>query len=248
MGMELVAEPSVLFLDEPTSGLDSTSSLEICSILRELAAEQGLNVTAVLHQPRYEIFELFHDVLLLGPGGVTVYLGPAETAISYFESLDPLYRVPQRSNPADFLMDLISGVECGAKSSRVPASSQRAERLAQQWIQRQQENGGSPIEDILSASAMHLELTESTSSEQRTQHGDTPDPSHLEPEREPEPEPQPQPQPQPEKLVGERPVQREARSMCAQLQLFFWRGLSQSVRPPSKLIVDYGLIALMVRC
>ena len=250
IGMELVAEPSVLFLDEPTSGLDSTSSLEICSILRELAAEQGLNVTAVLHQPRYEIFELFHDVLLLGPGGVTVYLGPAETAISYFESLDPLYRVPQRSNPADFLMDLISGVECGAKSSRVPASSQRAERLAQQWIQHQQENGGSPIEDILSASAMHLELTESTSSEQRTQHGDTPDPSHLEPEREPEPEPepQPQPQPQPEKLVGERPVQREARSMCAQLQLFFWRGLSQSVRPPSKLIVDYGLIALMVRC
>ena len=32
IGMELVADPTVLFLDEPTSGLDSTSSFEILSI------------------------------------------------------------------------------------------------------------------------------------------------------------------------------------------------------------------------
>ena len=29
IGLELVADPTVLFLDEPTSGLDSTSSLEV---------------------------------------------------------------------------------------------------------------------------------------------------------------------------------------------------------------------------
>ena len=50
IGMELVADPSVLFLDEPTSGLDSTSSLEVCQILRGLAQDQGINVTAVLHR------------------------------------------------------------------------------------------------------------------------------------------------------------------------------------------------------
>ena len=118
IGMELVADPSVLFLDEPTSGLDSTSSLEVCAILRELAAAQNLNVTAVLHQPRYEIFEMFHDVLLLGPGGMTVYLGPAEEAASYFESIDQRFKAPALTNPADFMMDLISGVECGERDRR----------------------------------------------------------------------------------------------------------------------------------
>jgi ABC-type multidrug transport system ATPase subunit len=254
IGMELVADPSVLFLDEPTSGLDSTSSLEVCAILRGLAAKQGLNVTAVLHQPRYEIFELFHDVLLLGPGGVTVYLGPAEAAIEYFEHINPLYRVPQRSNPADFLMDLISGVECGENGSRLPADEQRAEQLAQKWVEHQEENGappGSPVVDRLRASEKFLARISSSGSscEERTQHGDTPDPSPHSAAAEPQPEPEPEPEPEPAvsdaSVVQERPVQRKPRSTWVQLQLFFWRGMSQSVRPPSKLIVDYGLIALM---
>ena len=57
---------------------------------------------AVLRQPRYEIFEMFHDVLLLGTGGVTVYLGPATRALAYFEQLG--YQCPARTNPADLLM------------------------------------------------------------------------------------------------------------------------------------------------
>ncbi len=86
--MELVADPTVIFLDgnftlhsansyyfsiEPTSGLDSTSSEEVLSCLRTVA-ELGLTIVTVLHQPRYEIFQMFHDVLLLGKGGRTVYL------------------------------------------------------------------------------------------------------------------------------------------------------------------------------
>jgi ABC-type multidrug transport system ATPase subunit len=73
IGMELVGQPTVLFLDEPTSGLDSTSSKEVCHCLRRVA-ESGLTIVTVIHQPRYEIFEMFHDVLLLGKGGRTVYL------------------------------------------------------------------------------------------------------------------------------------------------------------------------------
>jgi ABC-type multidrug transport system ATPase subunit len=86
VGMELVANPTVLFLDEPTSGLDSAGSKSLCQCLRSIS-ELGLNIAAVIHQPRYEIFCMFHDVLLLGKGGKTVYLGPTEQAAEYFESL-----------------------------------------------------------------------------------------------------------------------------------------------------------------
>ena len=48
-------------------------------------------------------------MLLLGSGGVTVYLGPAARALEYFEGLG--YRCPERTNVADFLMDIISGVD-----------------------------------------------------------------------------------------------------------------------------------------
>mgnify|MGYP000141187841 CR=1 FL=1 len=67
IGMEMVADPTVLFLDEPTSGLDSTSSLEVCACLKKVA-NQGLTIITVIHQPRYEIFTAIDDVLLLGKG------------------------------------------------------------------------------------------------------------------------------------------------------------------------------------
>jgi ABC-type multidrug transport system ATPase subunit len=109
IGMELVARPTLLFLDEPTSGLDSTSSFSVIRALRHVAERGGLTVAAVLHQPRFEIFCLFHDVLLLGPGGRTVYLGPSVAAKAYFE--DHLgFEIPPQMNPADFYMDAIAGL------------------------------------------------------------------------------------------------------------------------------------------
>eukprot|EP00444_Apocalathium_aciculiferum_P004125 CAMPEP_0183412096 /NCGR_PEP_ID=MMETSP0370-20130417/20777_1 /TAXON_ID=268820 /ORGANISM="Peridinium aciculiferum, Strain PAER-2" /LENGTH=64 /DNA_ID=CAMNT_0025595155 /DNA_START=1 /DNA_END=192 /DNA_ORIENTATION=- len=36
IGLELAAEPSLLFLDEPTSGLDATSSLAVCLSLKKM--------------------------------------------------------------------------------------------------------------------------------------------------------------------------------------------------------------------
>ena len=50
IGLEMVAEPSVLFLDEPTSGLDSTSSLDVCKALRDIA-DTGITVITVINQP-----------------------------------------------------------------------------------------------------------------------------------------------------------------------------------------------------
>ena len=83
---------------QPTSGLDSTSSLQLTKALRA-TAKQGITVAAVLHQPRWEMFCLFDDVLLLGKGGYTVYLGPAVEAKPYFERLG--YVFPAEVNPAD---------------------------------------------------------------------------------------------------------------------------------------------------
>lgn len=46
---------------------------------------------------------MFDDVLLLGKGGRTVYLGPSSGALAYFERLG--FQCPPLVNAADFLMD-----------------------------------------------------------------------------------------------------------------------------------------------
>jgi ABC-type multidrug transport system ATPase subunit len=106
IGLELVADPVVLFLDEPTSGLDSHSSEVVLSALKEMT-KLGLTVVTVIHQPRYSIFSQFDQVLLLGVGGRTVFSGPAANALPYFTSLG--FRIDLTDNPADYFMDVISG-------------------------------------------------------------------------------------------------------------------------------------------
>ena len=106
IGIELAATPVSIFLDEPTSGLDSTSALEICDILKQIA-NLGLTVVSIIHQPRIEIFQKFDDVILLAPGGRTVYQGPTSQTQGYFEKLG--YVFPLTANPADVYMDILSG-------------------------------------------------------------------------------------------------------------------------------------------
>ena len=106
VGIELVADPSLIFLDEPTSGLDSTSSLELMQCLHRLSTF-GVAVCAVLHQPRLQVFELAHQLLLLEPAGRTVYMGPTRRVAPYFESLG--FRLDPRENVADQLLDVVTG-------------------------------------------------------------------------------------------------------------------------------------------
>jgi ABC-type multidrug transport system ATPase subunit len=107
IGMELVAEPSVLFLDEPTSGLDSSTAYEVCANLRNIAEQQGLTVGAVIHSPSPATFRQFHDFLLLGKGGQVVYMGPREDCVAYFESIG--FSLPPDDSPSDYFMDVVSG-------------------------------------------------------------------------------------------------------------------------------------------
>ena len=82
-------------------------------------ADLGMNIITVIHQPRYSIFRLFHEVLLLGTSGHTVYLGPSEAALGWFQSLG--FCLPPNENPADFCLDVISGsIPCEGKADFTP--------------------------------------------------------------------------------------------------------------------------------
>lgn len=96
IGMELVAEPSVLFLDEPTSGLDSSMAHEICQTLRRIAHVRNILVTAIIHSPSPSTFRLFDDILLLGKGGRVVYFGATEKLHSYLSEVGFLCPAEER--------------------------------------------------------------------------------------------------------------------------------------------------------
>lgn len=125
IALELAASPILLFLDEPTSGLDSTSSLAIINSLKKMTS-LGMTIIMVIHQPRYSLFNLFDQVLLLGKGGHTVYTGSAPGSVRYFEGLG--FPMTAGENAADWLMDVISGE---VKNPLMP--SFKVERLFDRW-------------------------------------------------------------------------------------------------------------------
>ncbi|KAK3116056.1 hypothetical protein LTR53_004004 [Teratosphaeriaceae sp. CCFEE 6253] len=105
IGMELAAAPMAIFLDEPTSGLDATSAATIMRLLRAIS-RLGVTTIAIIHQPREQIFYGFDQLLLLAQGR-SVYSGPTESVQQYFETLG--FAFPQRANPADTLIDIVTG-------------------------------------------------------------------------------------------------------------------------------------------
>lgn len=107
IGMEIVAAPSLLLLDEPTSGLDSTAAMSICQLLTDLARVSNLTVAMVIHQPRVEIWNRLDEILLLAPGGLTVYQGPQKLCVLYFALRLDLH-LKSQDNPADALLDAIA--------------------------------------------------------------------------------------------------------------------------------------------
>ncbi len=106
IGVELAAAPAAIFLDEPTSGLDASKALEVCSTLRDIA-NMGVLVVTVIHQPRFDIYEQFDELILLAKGGFTAYVGPREYATRYFKEVARAEQPdhPWQGNPADELMD-----------------------------------------------------------------------------------------------------------------------------------------------
>ncbi|KAL3491060.1 ABC-2 type transporter-domain-containing protein [Aspergillus germanicus] len=110
IGVELAARPQLLlFLDEPTSGLDSQTSWAILQLIKKLTAS-GQAVLCTIHQPSALLFDQFDRLLLLAPGGKTVYfgdLGPdSRTLIGYLER-NGAPMCPPGANQAEWMLDVI---------------------------------------------------------------------------------------------------------------------------------------------
>lgn len=104
IGTELVTNPYVMLLDEPTTGLDSVNAVRVGELLQDLAKEDNRTVIATVHSPSSELFDLFDDLLLLAKGH-TIYHGPTSQSVAYFASLG--YKVPPRTNPTEYFMNLL---------------------------------------------------------------------------------------------------------------------------------------------
>ncbi|KAJ6049236.1 uncharacterized protein N7446_007435 [Penicillium canescens] len=102
---QLITCPKILFLDEPTSGLDSTASFEVMSYAKELARANNIIIIASIHQPSTTTFQLFDKLLLLSAGR-SCYFGPVLAVESYFNDIG--HPIPTNTNPAEFLLDIIS--------------------------------------------------------------------------------------------------------------------------------------------
>ena len=153
LGVQLLANPSVLFLDEVTTGLDAASAFQLVRTLKSLA-RKGRTIIITIHQPRSEIWGLFDHLILL-TGGSPIYTGPADVCLQYFAQLR--HALPPFVNPAEHLIDL------AAVDTRSPeleeVSLARVERLKQIW--RASGNFFDPQanEEVVSANAAEAKLS-----------------------------------------------------------------------------------------
>ncbi|KAI1813656.1 P-loop containing nucleoside triphosphate hydrolase protein [Poronia punctata] len=133
IGVQLLANPSVLFLDEPTTGLDATSAYQLVRTLKDLA-KKGRTIVATLHSPRSEIWHLLDNFVLLSRGSA-LYSGPAGQCMDWFKQRG--FELLPFVNPAEFAVD------CAAVDNRTPEleqeSTARVERLKCAWAERARE-------------------------------------------------------------------------------------------------------------
>ncbi|CDS42066.1 ATP binding cassette sub family G [Echinococcus multilocularis] len=106
IGMEIIADPPVLFLDEPTTGLDAFTAGSVIQTLKSLS-RRGRTIILSIHQPKYSIYKLFDSLTLMSNGQI-VYHGLARKApINYFSKLG--YVCEDHNNPPDFFLDILHG-------------------------------------------------------------------------------------------------------------------------------------------
>ncbi|KAL0583272.1 hypothetical protein ABG067_006773 [Albugo candida] len=110
IGVEVVANPSILFLDEPTSGLDARSAATVMKGVLSIA-HTGRTVLCTIHQPSLQLFELFDALLLLQKGGKVAYFGDlgrdCAKLLTYLQSIPGTPAIRTRCNPATYMLEVI---------------------------------------------------------------------------------------------------------------------------------------------
>lgn len=86
-------------------GLDTFSARHIIESLHEIAIARQRTIIISIHQPRYDIFQYFDDIILLAKGCL-IWAGDRTEMLKHLESVG--YVCPHLVNPADFILDLTS--------------------------------------------------------------------------------------------------------------------------------------------
>ncbi|GBG34978.1 ABC transporter G family member 31 [Hondaea fermentalgiana] len=112
IGVEMAANPAIIFADEPTSGLDANSARVVMDGLERIA-RAGRTVICTIHQPSQDIFNKFDRLLLLRRGGEMVYfgdLGPkSRTLLDYLQGIPGTKPMADaRYNPATYMLEVVS--------------------------------------------------------------------------------------------------------------------------------------------
>ncbi|CEG39520.1 atp-binding cassette superfamily [Plasmopara halstedii] len=127
IGVELAAQPSIIFMDEPTSGLDARSAKLIMNGVRKIA-DSGRTIICTIHQPSTEVFNLFDSLLLLRRGGRMVFFGQlgedSKNLINYFEAFSNVNPIKPGYNPATWMLECIGAGVGGGKGDPAADPSQ----------------------------------------------------------------------------------------------------------------------------
>ena len=135
IGVELIAEPSILFLDEPTTGLDSAGAYAVMSAVHTLSKHMA--VVCTVHQPSMELTKMFDDILIMKDGGEVVYFGAMSGLVTFFAE-SGLGECPPGKNPVDFALDQLRRAnEMNKKGPKL-----REEDKQKQDEEREKQNGG----------------------------------------------------------------------------------------------------------
>lgn len=138
VALQLLTHKQILLADEPTSGLDTTYATTVVQLLHTLARTRHIPVVAALHQPRSHVWRTWVDaVVLVAPGGRVCFAGPRSAVVPYMARQGHV--LPEQSNPADFLVDLVSVDTENMEQAK--KDWERIEELAVAFREYQREQG-----------------------------------------------------------------------------------------------------------
>ncbi|OWZ08175.1 ABC transporter [Phytophthora megakarya] len=129
IGVELAAQPIVLFLDKSTSGLDAHSSKLIMDGVRKVT-DSGRTIVCTIHQPSSDVCFLFDHLLLLKRGGESVFVGElGEKSRNLVQSNSRHAAPPRGSKPSNLDAEVIgAGVSNNVTTDFVQHFNDRAEK------------------------------------------------------------------------------------------------------------------------